>query len=218
MDLYKTAVEKHNPTFVIGIDEVGWGALAGPLVLGCVVYKTDFQNPKIKDSKAYTTEKAREKAYELVQETAECVDVYALDASRISRIGAGNAIKEALNGISSRMLARYPDSGLLVLDGTRTVQGLKYPQVAIDKADAFVPAVSAASIVAKVYRDRFMSSVNSAYPEFEWHQNKGYPTQRHVKAIQIHGVSEYHRTNIGMIKDALSKYGSYEERHNGVCL
>ena len=218
MDRYKLAIEEHKPEYIIGIDEVGWGALAGPLVIGCAVYKVDFQHPKVKDSKAYTTEKSREAAYEVVFETASYVDLYAMDAARIGRIGAGNAIKDSLAAIAARVLVSYPENGLIVLDGTRTIQGLKYPQVAIDKADSFVPAVSAASIVAKVYRDRFMSSVNSSYPEFEWHQNKGYPTQRHVKAIQAHGVCEYHRTNIGMIRDALKKYGTYEERHNGVSL
>lgn len=218
MDTYKSAIAEHKPKFIIGIDEVGWGALAGPLVLGCVVYKVDFQDPKIKDSKAYTTEKSREKAYEAVVETAELVDLYAMDAVKIGKMGAGNAIKSALAGIAGRVAPQYPSDALIVLDGTRTIQGLKYPQIAIDKADSFVPAVSAASIVAKVYRDRFMSSINSEFPEFEWHQNKGYPTQRHVKAIQAHGVSEYHRINIGMIKEALKKYGTYEANHNGVCL
>lgn len=203
-----------NPVeYIIGIDEVGWGAIAGPILLGCVVYKTEFTDPKIKDSKSFTTERAREKVYDLVMKTAVYTDLHHTVPSKIGTVGAGVALRQGLNQLAQKAVSLYPNS-LVVVDGTNTIQGIKHNQVALEKADTFVTAVSGASIIAKVTRDRYMSQINDDYPEYEWHQNKGYPTDRHLRFLREHGVSEHHRLNINLVHKALEKYGTYESLHS----
>lgn len=207
-------VEEHNPEYIIGIDEVGWGAIAGPLVLGCAVYPAAFSHKRIKDSKSFTTERSRQNAKEVVDSTALYRDVHFTPSVDISRMGAGPAIRKALFEIAERASCKYPNA-LLVIDGTRVIPGIDNPQLAIDKADAWVTAVSAASILAKVARDEYMSQLYLTQPEFEWDSNKGYPTQKHLKLLQTYGVSQHHRLNIDLVKDALMKRGEYTKGAKG---
>ncbi len=204
-------LEEHNPEYIIGIDEVGWGAIAGPLVLGCTVYPTSFSHKRIKDSKSFTTERSRQNAREVVEATAVYRDVHFTDSVDIARLGAGQAIRKALFEIAERAARKYPNA-LLVIDGTRIIPGIDNPQLAIDKADVWVTAVSAASILAKVARDEYMSRLCQDQPEFEWDSNKGYPTQKHIKLLQTYGVSQHHRLNIDLVKDALLKRGEYKKK------
>lgn len=212
LNLYATALATHEPEYIIGLDEVGWGCIAGPLILGCTVYKPDFSHPKIKDSKAYTTEKSREKSVEVVQATALYTATHVTSVRTIRDLGAGVALKTALLDLAKNAVLHYPNS-LVVIDGSNLIKELKHPQIAIEKADSFVTAVSAASLLAKVTRDQYMTSLDKEFPEYEWRQNKGYPTQKHVKSLREQGVSEHHRMNISMIRQALKKYGTYEEKH-----
>ncbi|NBU69950.1 MAG: ribonuclease HII [Bacteroidetes bacterium] len=212
IDMYKAALSTHTPEYVIGIDEVGWGCIAGPLVLGCAVYKPEFSHPKVKDSKAYTTEKSREAGLEVVKKTALYAKVHTVSVHEISTLGAGNVLKAAVLKLATDAVLSYPNS-LVVIDGTNQIRGLKNPQVSLARADSFVAAVSAASMLAKVTRDQYMSEISKSYPEYEWHQNKGYPTDKHVRLLKDQGVSEHHRLNVSLVKAALKKYGTYEEHH-----
>lgn len=212
LNLYATALATHKPEYIIGIDEVGWGCIAGPLILGCAVYKPEFSHPKVKDSKAYTTEKSRESALEVVNSTAVYTATQITSVRSLRDLGAGVALKAAMLELAKNAVLHYPNS-LVVIDGSNLIKELKHPQIAIEKADSFVAAVSAASLLAKVTRDQYMTSLDKEFPEYEWRQNKGYPTQKHVKSLREQGVSEHHRMNISMIRQALKKYGTYEEKH-----
>lgn len=213
VEAFAATMADENVQYVIGIDEVGWGAIAGPLILGCVVYKVDFADPKIKDSKAFTTERSREKAFDLVMKTAVYTDLHYTYPSKLSNFGAGVSLRQGLTAIAQKAVDLYPDS-IVVIDGKNSIHNLKHRQTALDKADTFVTAVSAASIIAKVTRDRYMSEVNDEYPEYEWHQNKGYPTDRHLRFLRDHGVCSHHRLNVSLVKTALEKYGTYGSRHS----
>ena len=208
---YEKYVEDFKPQYVIGIDEVGWGAVAGPLVLGCAVYPASFKHDRVKDSKSFTTERSRQNAERIVLDTAAYWYLHFTDSTTIAKVGAATAIKTALFKVAEKASEKYPDA-LLVIDGTRIIPGIRNEQLALHKADALVPAVSAASILAKVARDRHMSLLHTTCPEFEWDSNKGYPTQKHIKLLQTYGVSEHHRLNIDLVRDALIRRGQYKKQ------
>jgi len=212
IDTYQAALALHKPEFIIGIDEVGWGCIAGTLVLGCVVYKPDFSHPKVKDSKAFTTERSREAGLEVVRNTSPYVDTHVTSVQAISSLGASAVLHAAMFTLATKAIAHYPNS-LVVIDGSKPIKGLNHPQLALEKGDGYVAAVSAASMVAKVTRDKYMSEISKNYPEYEWHNNKGYPTDKHVRMLNQHGVSEHHRLNIALVREALKKHGTYEENH-----
>lgn len=212
-DIYDSFIFNSKADFVIGIDEVGWGAIAGPVVIGCAVYAQEFFHHAVKDSKAFTTERAREKALAFVRDSALWLATETVSVNAISSLGAGAAMQAGLYTLALKALERFPAASAIVLDGSNTIKGLNHPQIAIPKADAFVTAVSAASILAKVERDQYMNEVYKEYPEYEWNQNKGYATERHTRLLREHGVSLYHRLNIPMVCDVLKKKGTYEELH-----
>lgn len=212
LDLYDAFVAKNKADFIIGIDEVGWGAVAGPLVLGCAVFKPDYMNLKIKDSKSFTTERSREKALDQVKLYALYLDIEVVSVGTISMFGAGAAIQQGLHNLASRAVAQFPNNSCVVMDGSNTIRNFTHPQAAYPKADTFVTAVSAASILAKCHRDQLMTELSKEYPEYDWFANKGYPTDRHFQLIRTHGVSAYHRMNVQVIKQMHQKFGNYEDR------
>jgi len=204
-------IEEHKPEYIIGMDEVGWGAIAGPLVIACAVYKSDYKNPKIRDSKTYSSHNARLKAFDLVQDTAVYVAYQEASPGNLAVFGAGPMLQNSYLILAQRAIAHYPNS-LVVIDGAHTIKGLEHKQVCLAKADTYVTAVSAASIAAKVSRDRTMIKLGEKYPEYEWFANKGYPTPQHIEAIKKVGVSEHHRRNVETVVELEKKHGIYEER------
>lgn len=201
-------IEEHRPKFIVGIDEVGWGAVAGPLVLACTVYPIDAPNIKIRDSKAYSSEKAREKAWALVTTTARYIGFHEVSCGNIEVFGPGAMIQQGFLDLATRAVSHFPES-LVIIDGSNKIKGFDHPQVCLPKADTFVLAVSAASVSAKVSRDRTMTSLGEDFSEYEWCDNKGYGTSKHMKAIERVGVSIHHRRNIQAILDLEEKHGTY---------
>jgi len=198
--------------YIIGLDEVGWGAIAGPVMVGCAVYKVGYTNRGIRDSKSYT-EASRQKAYVTVHETAEYLNVVAATPSDLELYGPGPVLQNLFLTAANEALALYPKS-VLVIDGKNQVKGYKGAQICFAKADKFVCAVGAASVVAKVTRDLHMRELHKNYPEFDWKTNKGYPTPAHSDALKKHGASVHHRRNIDMIKSIEHEVGSYERIHS----
>jgi ribonuclease HII len=180
-----------------GLDEVGRGALAGPLVAAAAILPDDFLErlgplaPFLRDSK--TVPKARrEQVAAVIRANALVVEVEVLPVEAINRRGIGWANREAF-----RRLIRRVEADLYVVDG-------RVPPLAAweragrvrcqVKADVDVPAVSAASLVAKVYRDALMAKLHHRYPAFGWEANAGYGTPAHLAALRTHGVTPEHRT------------------------
>lgn len=217
---YLELLEQYKPKYIAGIDEVGWGAIAGPLVISCVVFPVDFSDKKIKDSKRFGSSKARQKAYDLVNESAIYSTTYVCNANMLALLGPANQLHEGWDKLGTEVLimlrtpmckSRNPDDCLVIVDGNKRIRGASFRHECLSGADALVPAVSAASIVAKVRRDEIMRELHEKFPEYEWYKNKGYGTPQHIQAIRDHGVTREHRTNITLITELEAKYGKYGE-------
>ena len=166
-----------------GIDEAGRGPIAGALVMAGVVLIKDIDG--LNDSKKLT-EKKREKLYELIKNSSKYF-IYEVNAAKIDEIGLSKAIKEGLEAIKNY----FGEDVNFLFDGNSSfgVDGIS----TLVKADAKVQAVSAASILAKVYRDRQMVEYSKIYPQYGFEKHKGYGTKAHIEAIEEYGYCKIHR-------------------------
>lgn len=185
-------------TYLIGIDEAGRGPLAGPVSVGAVLVPVGFdwdQVPGVRDSKKLS-EKKREEIYEFMQEFVKTSELrYAVatsSASYIDTYGIVPAIKRALVEALSK-LGTAPQECRVLLDGSLKAPEEYTDQETIVRGDDSEPAISLASIMAKVTRDRMMKEVSPKYPEYDFHVHKGYGTAAHLKSIEKHGLSRLHR-------------------------
>ena len=182
---------------VIGTDEAGRGALAGPLIAASV-YLTEEQEKelksrRLKDSKKMLP-KAREKMFELINEMGV---LWCAHTATIKRIERDNILVSSMwaMGKSAEKLAKKMDRPpvCVVVDGTERIPSFSYPQWTLIMADNLIPVVSAASVIAKVLRDRLMIEMDEQYPGYDLANCKGYPTPNHMAAVKKLGMSEIHR-------------------------
>jgi ribonuclease HII len=179
-------------THIIGVDEVGWGALAGPIGVGGVLLAVD-QELGIKDSKKYTTERSRQAAWDDISDEIELMSYRKAPVDYVDEFGYSESLHRLYRQVTNDLLIngeKYYDEEqfrpLVVVDGNKTIRGLKegYIQLAVKKADSFVSAVSAASCLAKLSRDREMTDLDERYPEWVFHKNKGYGTRQHLDMLK----------------------------------
>lgn len=174
--------------FVAGVDEVGRGALAGPLVAGAVIFPRGAKMiPGVRDSKLLTSI-AREKLFPLITGDVLAWAVGVVSQRIIDRIGIVAANRQAMC-LALEKLSRAPD---YVLTDAFALQW-KTPVVAIADGDGRVESIAAASIIAKVWRDRLMRKLHRRYPQYFFDQHKGYGTAAHEQAIRRYGLSPLHR-------------------------
>jgi len=169
-----------------GMDEVGRGAFAGPLVAGAVVLPRSFRHPWLRDSKKLTAHQ-REVVAEEVHRRAVACAIVEISAAEINRRGLGWANLEVFR----RLVAEIPADGYCC-DGRLRIDAA-HPVHCLVRGDDLVPAISAASIVAKVHRDALMCRLHLEAPEYDWASNKGYGAPAHRAAILAHGVHPEHR-------------------------
>jgi ribonuclease HII len=174
---------------VAGVDEAGRGPLAGPVVAGAVRLCPGCPIPGLNDSKKLTPE-ARARLFPIILRDAEAVGIGLVTERGIDRWNVREASREAMIR-AVRALGPAPPDWVLV-DGLR-VTPFPFPQVAVVGGDRTVPSIAAASIVAKVARDRLMDSFHLVFPSYGFDRHKGYPTEEHARAIEEHGRSPLHR-------------------------
>lgn len=174
--------------YICGIDEAGRGPLAGPVVAGAVILPKDCQILYLNDSKKLSAKK-REELYQVIMEQAVAVGVGYASPARIDEINILQATYEAMREAVSR-LPIQPD--VLLNDAVR-IPGLAVCQVPIIKGDAKSVSIAAASIIAKVIRDRLMAEYDEVLPEYGFASNKGYGSEQHIQAIRKFGPSPIHR-------------------------
>jgi ribonuclease HII len=172
---------------VAGIDEAGRGPLAGPVVSACVAFEPFCIIEGVYDSKALTASK-RERLYSQILDKAVCYAIGVVDHQTIDRINIFQASRLSMKK-AFEALSQKPD--FVLIDAVRL--DLPVPSQSIIKGDQKSFSIAAASIVAKVYRDRLMEGLHQEYPDYGWNQNKGYPTKAHREAIHKYGYSPYHR-------------------------
>lgn len=177
-------------SYICGIDEAGRGPLAGPVVAGAVVLPKDCRILYINDSKKLS-EKRREELFDIINEKAVSVGVGIVDAQRIDEINILQATYEAMRTAINN-LSVTPD---ILLNDAVTIPGIadSIMQVPIIKGDAKSMTIGAASIIAKVTRDRMMYEYDKLYPGYDFSKHKGYGTKAHIEAIRNLGPSPIHR-------------------------
>ncbi len=171
-----------------GVDEAGRGAIAGPLTAAAVVLKPDAVIDDIADSKVLTPDK-REELYERIMESALCVSVCFIDPALIDRWGIQLMNRKALKDVAEAV----SDQCHCVICDHFSLPGIRLPSYSIPHADSTFQCVAAASVVAKVERDRVMSGLHNRIPYYNFHKNKGYATEEHIHALSIYGPSKIHR-------------------------
>lgn len=174
--------------YICGIDEAGRGPLAGPVVAGAVVLPKGCRILYINDSKKLS-EKKREELYDVILREAVSVGVGIVSAQRIDEINILQATYEAMRQAVNN-LDITPD---ILLNDAVTIPGLDMQQVPIIKGDAKSMTIGAASIIAKVTRDRMMYEIDKQYPEYGFAKHKGYGTKQHTEAIKAYGPCPIHR-------------------------
>lgn len=186
--LWQYEREYASYTYICGIDEVGRGPLAGPVVAGAVILPKDCDILYINDSKKLS-EKKREELYDIIMEKAVDVGLGYATPERIDEINILQATYEAMRDAIKNM-GIMPD---ILLNDAVTIPGVECKQVPIIKGDAKSISIGAASIVAKVTRDRLMVDYDSIYPEYGFASNKGYGAAAHIDALKKYGPTPIHR-------------------------
>lgn len=176
--------------FICGIDEVGRGPLAGPVVAGAVILPTDCKILWLNDSKKLTAKK-REELYDVIMEEAVAVGLGMASPARIDEINILQATYEAMR----QAVAELSVTPQILLNDAVTIPGITIPQVPIIKGDAKSVSIAAASIVAKVTRDRMMTEYDKVMPQYGFASNKGYGAAAHIEAIRKYGPSPIHRAS-----------------------
>lgn len=185
---YESLARRFGFRLIAGLDEAGRGPLAGPVVAAAVILPERATLKGVKDSKAMT-EKAREAGFWLIQEKALAVGVGVISAKHVDR---HNILRASLDAMKQAVLSLEPDPDFLLVDGIYPVS-LPVQQKCLVGGDRSSLSVSAASVVAKVYRDRIMRSYDALYPHYGFSENKGYGTAGHLSAIRAHGACPIHR-------------------------
>jgi len=183
---------------IAGIDEAGRGPLAGPVVSAAVILPATFQDPDITDSKKLSPKK-RERLFDTIYDRAIAVGIGIVDPVEIDRI---NILQASLLAMAMAVENLKPQPDHLLIDGTFTIPS-ELPQQPIIKGDALSISIAAASIVAKVSRDRLMESYHHYYPQFDFPKHKGYPTRAHKEAIRKFGFCPIHRRSFKGVKEYL---------------
>lgn len=201
IDLYKYENELWNNgiNYIGGVDEVGRGPLIGPVVTACVVLPKDFYLEGLNDSKKLS-EKKREEYYDYIMEHALSVSVGMMDEKIIDEVNIYEATKLAMYEAISNSTIK-PEH--VLIDAMKLE--LDIPSTSIIKGDAKSISIAAASVIAKVTRDRMMIELDSKYPMYGFKSHKGYPTKKHIEAVEKYGLIDGYRKTFKPISEIIDK-------------
>ncbi|PPE67630.1 ribonuclease HII [Caldimonas caldifontis] len=187
-----------GPGLTAGVDEAGRGPLAGPVVAAAVILDDQAPVAGLADSKQLTALK-RERLYDEIRAKALCCCIAVASAEEIDRL---NILQATLLAMRRAVEGLRLKPARVLVDGNR-LPVLKVPAEAIVKGDAKIAAISAASILAKVHRDRLCEALHLAYPQYGFATHKGYPTPEHLAALRQHGPCPHHRRSFAPVREAL---------------
>jgi ribonuclease HII len=173
---------------IAGTDEAGRGPIAGPVVAAAVMFGRNSFQQDINDSKQ-VNEKTREILFDWIIDNCLCFGIGIIEHDEIDKI---NILQASLKAMKIAVDQLDPNPDLILIDGNKTFLS-EIKTKTIVKGDAKSFSIAAASIIAKVTRDRIMKKISVEYPEYLWHKNKGYPTQEHIEAVRKYGATEFHR-------------------------
>lgn len=187
---------------ICGVDEVGRGPLAGPVVAAAVILPYEIEIAGIDDSKKLTAARREEIFDEIIQREIVCA-IGIIDNETIDQI---NIHKASLMAMRKAVTDLKQKPEFVLVDGNHTVPNIAQPQYAIVGGDATCKAISAASIIAKVTRDKIMEKYQTIYPDFSFAQHKGYPTPAHLEELRLHGPCDIHRRSFKPVADLVEDY------------
>ena len=188
MNSFEQRAYQKGYRFIAGIDEAGRGPLAGPVVAAAVVFPPDYENPAINDSKQLSPQK-RERLYETIKHDALSIGLGVVEAYIIDAV---NILRATLMAMKEAVLELAPPVDYLLIDGRNRI-AVAIPQETIVRGDCWSVSVAAASIIAKVSRDRIMEMYHRQFPQYNFLRNKGYGTAEHREAIRKYGCCKIHR-------------------------
>lgn len=203
MDLYKYENELYEKgiKYIGGVDEVGRGPLIGPVVTACVVLPKDFVLEGLNDSKKLT-EKKRDLFYDYIINNCIAYDIGIVGPEEIDEINIYEASRKAMimaiDKVKNKINLQHVLVDAMPLD-------IDIPTTSIIKGDAKSISIAAASVVAKVTRDRMMYELDKKYPEYGFGSHKGYPTKKHIEAIHKYGLIDGYRKSYGPVKEMIGE-------------
>ncbi len=203
MPLYKEEIRYHKEFGIIaGVDEAGRGPLAGPVVVAAVILDLNKKITGLNDSKKLS-EKKREELYKIITEEAICWEVKIVSPEIIDEI---NILQATLFGMEEAVLSLKVKPNLCLIDGNKIPKKLVSFSKAIVKGDAKIASIAAASILAKVTRDRLMHKLHDKFPQYNFKKNKGYPTKEHIAALDKYGILDCHRKSYKPIQQLTLRF------------
>ncbi len=185
---------------IAGVDEVGRGCIAGPVTAAAVILNPQKIPSGLNDSKKLNL-KNREKIFQSIQDTC----TFCVAHSSVEEIDQINILQATLLSMKRAILGLHIKPDFVLIDGNKSPEGLQSNSETIVKGDSKSLSIAAASIVAKITRDRFMSCLDKEFPGYNWSQNAGYPTKMHKSAILNIGITPYHRRSFKPVYNILYK-------------
>ncbi len=182
---------------ILGMDEAGRGPICGPLVVAGVIFEPGYQNELINDSKKLT-EKKREALFDVIRQEAKAYWIEFVSEAEIDRLNIYRATQKAMEDIAHKAQAQYVLSDAMPLPSVEKHE-------ALIKGDAKAISIAAASILAKVSRDRYMKALDQEYPMYGLKDHKGYPTKKHLEALAQYGVQPFYRTSYRPVQEQIEK-------------
>ncbi|NQV19466.1 MAG: ribonuclease HII [Armatimonadetes bacterium] len=186
---------------VVGVDEAGRGPLAGPVVVAAVILNPDIKIEGLNDSKKLS-EKKREELFEIIRKTAIDWNVQIISSKVIDEI---NILQATFLGMEKAVKNLEVKPEVCLIDGNQLSEKLKHFAKAIIKGDSQFASIAAASILAKVYRDRIMRKLHEKFPMYNFKKNKGYPTREHLAAISKYGIISAHRKSYRPVREVIDR-------------
>ena len=189
----------NDDLFVCGVDEVGRGSLAGPVTAAAVILPKNYKNKLIKDSKKLNTHN-RMKLYDEITSIAIDYSIIDIPNDIIDSINVLESTFLAMNKAISKIIRK---ADYIIIDGNQFKTKSKFKYECVIRGDSIYQSIAAASILAKVHRDKLMVKYNKEYPYYDWINNKGYGTIKHKNAIKKFGISKYHRKSFNLLNKQL---------------
>lgn len=187
----------HTEVLECGTDEAGRGCLSGPVTAAAVILPDGFSHPLLNDSKQLS-EKKRLALKEIIETEALSFAVVHVMMDEIDQV---NILNASILGMHRAIEQLDPQPEFIAIDGNRFKPFHNIPYACVIKGDEKYQHIAAASILAKTYRDEYMTSLHEEFPAYNWKQNKGYPTKEHRTAIKKHGPTPYHRKSFRLLPE-----------------
>jgi ribonuclease HII len=193
------ALKYQEKLLEVGTDEAGRGCLSGPVVAAAVILPDDFKHSLLNDSKQLT-EKQRQELRPYIEKYAISWAVTYVYQEKIDKI---NILQSSILAMHQSIEELKVTPEFIIVDGNKFNPFKDIPHKTIVKGDAKFMSIAAASVLAKTYRDDYMEKIHTEFPEYNWKQNKGYPTKQHRAAIREHGITSHHRKSFRLLPEQL---------------